>query len=260
MSMDEPILAAVRRAEQVFCEQVSQPESLEFGVAMTCGQFAASGQANQVREVVLGATPIADALECVDRFYAQRHLTCWRWVVAGGEPVEPHAAFLCGRGWVRRERLALALAEWPASRIDSSLRILPARAMRRAYRMTHLDAGDPCADDETKGAMADEANARLDDSNYDAFVALCGDVPAGRIAYHEVGDIAAVRDLYVVRALRGRGVARALMAHVLGLARRLGPRILVTLVDSDDAAGRSFLSKQGFRGGGVFPEFHRGLV
>lgn len=255
------VVAACRRADQAFFEQVSQTESLDWGVAFFSGAFPLSADASQFREVQLGGAPVGDVFESVERYYAQRNLTCRRWVPAMGEAVEPFDAFFASRGWARRERVALGLVDWPvAGPGDKGVRIVPARAMRKAFRATFFDAGEPGWDDETRGAFADEAEERLNDSNYDVFVATVDDRPAGRVGYHEVGDIAAIRDLSVMAEFRGRGVGGALMGHVIGLAKRLGPRIVVASRRREETAVQHCFDKHGFKEFGVSAEYERGVA
>ncbi len=259
--MHDQVLSAVRRADQAFYEQIAQIESLDFGVAFTSGAFPNSPEANQFREVQLGSTPIAEVFESAERFYAQRNLTCFRWTPALNEPLDTYDAFLPAHGFTRRDRLALAMTDWPAAAPpDPAIRIIPARAMRKSFRATFLDPGDTRWSAESKALLADEAEERLNDANYDCFVAMYKDQPAGRIAYHEVGDIAALRDLYVITAHRRQSVGRALLAHVITLAKRLAPRVFVASLPADDAPASRYLERAGFKLAGTTAEFDRGVA
>lgn len=256
----QAVVSAVRRANQAFYGQLSQTEPLDFGVAFYSAQFPNSPQVNQFRDFEAGGTPIAELYESVECFYSQRNLTCLRWVPALGSPIAPIEEYLAHQGWARRDFLAMAMDDWPDIEPAGPIRVLPARAMRKALRTTHLDPGDTRFSAATKGEQADESNERLNDSNYDVFVAMLDNVPAGRIGYHEVGDIASLRDLYVVSGARRRGVARALLAHVTLLARRLAPRIFVASVMSDDAQARACFERSGFCVADRLPELHRGAL
>lgn len=260
-AVNDQVISAVRRADQAYYEQIAQIESLDFGVAFTSGTFPNSPDANQFREVQLGSTPIAEVFESAERFYAQRNLTCFRWTPALNEPLDAYDAFLPTQGFTRRDRLALAMTDWPATTPpDPAIRIIPARAMRKSYRATFLDPGDTRWSAESKALMADEAEERLNDANYDCFVAMYNDRPAGRIAYHEVGDIAALRDLYVVTAHRRQSVGRALLSHVVALAKRLAPRVFVASISSDDEPASRYLQRSGFKPAGSMAEYDRGIA
>jgi GNAT superfamily N-acetyltransferase len=139
------------------------------------------------------------------------------------------------------DRLAWSLANWGLldTEPDATIRVLPARAMPKAYRQSFADAG--ASDDETAAAVE-----RLNDANYDAFVAMVDGQPAGRVAYLEVGDFARLAELFVAPARRGQGVGRCLTRHVLQLARRLAPRAFVAAVPAEDDIGARFLQRVGF--------------
>jgi len=257
----DQVVSAVRRADQAYYEQIAQIESLDFGVAFTSGAFPISPDANQFREVQLGSTPIAEVFESAERFYAQRNLTCFRWTPALNEPLDAYDAFLPTQGFTRRDRLALAMTDWPATTPpDHAIRIIPARAMRKSYRATFLDPGDIRWSAASREMMANEAEERLNDANYDVFVAMLDDQPAGRIGYQEVGDIAALRDLYVVSALRRRSVGRALLAHVITLAKRLAPRVFVASLPADDEPATAYIKHHGFQPASQMAEYHRDIA
>lgn len=260
MSLD-PAVSAVRRADQAFCEQLARAESIEFALAYASSDHPLSASANQLREITLGGMSVDDAYETCERWFGQHGLTCRRWSPALNEPIEPYDAFLLPRGWTRRDRLAMAMVDWPAiATPDPSVHVVPARAMRRSLRATLTDPDAGGCDAAMREAYADECIDRLNDANYEMFVGIVSDQPAGRIAYHEVGDIAAVRDLFVVTSLRGRGVGRALLAHLILMARRLSPRVLVCSVDAGDARARRFFERNGFRAIGRLPEYERDLA
>lgn len=133
-----------------------------------------------------------------------------------------------------------------------SIRVLPARAMKKAYRATFDGSRDAASAEAVRAGIA-----RLDDPNYDSFVAMVGDVPAGRAAYLEVGDIARLADVFVLPEFRRRGVGRALAARFAQLARRLTPRVAVASCDCEDAAAVAFLERCGFAAVGTLTAFDR---
>lgn len=270
MNPAESVLSALRRADQAFFEQLAQVDALDMGSAYYCGAHPESADANQLRDASLARQNAVEAYESVERYYAGRNLTCLRWSPAAGEPIEPHAALLEPRGWGRVEMQVCVLVDWPsperlapavrtATGGSTTLRIISGRAMRRALRGTVLDADAGRFDAATRAAQADELSERMNDANFDALVALIGDEPAGRIVYHEVGDIAALRDLYVVAAHRRRGVGRALLAHAVQQALRLAPRICVTRVDAANCVARRLVESFGFRAEGTLVSWERGL-
>lgn len=252
MSNPVDILSAVRRSDQALCEQVARWEALDIGVAYCSTNFPILAVANQLRDAWLAEVDGPSAYERAETYYRERHLTCLAWTPASGQAIEPLEGLLTPKGWRRVDRLAMSLTDWSIleSESEATIRVLPARAMPKAHRQTYADAG--ASDEETAAAIE-----RLNDSNYDAFVASIDGRPAGRIGYLEVGDIARLSELWVEPSLHGRGVGPALLQHALQLARRLLPRAIVTAVEVTNTKGRDFLVRCGFESGGTLTHFAR---
>jgi GNAT superfamily N-acetyltransferase len=246
------ILAAVGRSDRALVEQISRWEALEFGVAYSSDAFPTLAAANQLRDAWLEDVDGPTAYERAEAYYRERNLLCRAWSPASGQAIAPLEDFLVTKGWRRVEHLAMNLNSWNAvdGPTDPAFRVLPARAMPKAYRRSLTESG--ASEDETNAAFE-----RLNDSNYDAFVAMFGDQPVGRAAYLEVGDIACLSELVVAPAHRGRGVARGLFRQVMQLARRLGPRAFVASVPADNKAGANFLKRTGFSPAGTLTQFVR---
>lgn len=252
MLADE-IVSAVRRSEQARCQQISQWESLEFGTAFTSSEFGNLPEANQLRDAWLAGGDAEKTYADVERFYASRGLTCGLWTPASGQAGEEVAALLLPKGWRRRELVALGLRPGSSAADEhAAVRILPARAMRRAY--AQLLGGEP-------GATSRSVEAgfrRLDDSHFEAFVAMEGSTPVGRVAYLEVGETARLADFFVARGAAGFDrVRNALMAHFLRIAARLLPRFVVACAAAEDAAMISLLEGCGFVVAGRLEQFER---
>ncbi len=252
MSLKNDSLSAVRRSEQALAEQVAQWEALEFGVAYTSANFPTLGAANQLRDAWLAEIDGESAFDRTETYFRERNLTCLAWTPAAGQAVEPLEALLAPKGWRRVDSLAMGLTDWAVAdaAADPSIRVLPARAMPKAYRQSYTDA--EATDDETSAAVE-----RLNDSNYDAFVAIVDGKPAGRVGYLEVGDIARLAELFVAPPFRDKDVGKALMRHFLQLARRLLPRAIVASIPVDDEAGVAFLQRAGFSAVGMITQFVR---
>ena len=253
MSRPDETLSAVRRSDEAWCGQLAVAEPLAFGVAFAATGHPAAPGATQLRDVRLADVSGEAAFAQAEAHFAQAGAACDRWVPASGQPVEPVAALLTPRGWRRVERCAFALqAAAGTARSETStpddMRILPARAMRKAYAATFA---------EEPAAARDAALDRLNDANLDAFVAVAGGRAVGRAAYLEVGDIARLIDVRVLADDRRRGVGRRLAAQFVRLAGRLLPRAAVAACDADDAAARAYLSACGFVEDGRLIEFRR---
>lgn len=252
MSNTLDILSAVRRTDQALAEQVARWESLEFGVAYCSAAFPSFAGANQLRDVWLVEIDGETAFGRAEAYFTERSLSCCGWTPAAAQAIEPLEALLIPKGWRRVDSLAMHMTDWNAldAPTDREIRVLPARAMPKAFRRSLTETG--ASDEEANAAFE-----RLNDSNYDAFVAMSGDQPVGRVAYLEVGDIGRLAELFVSPARRGQGIGRGLLHHVMQLVRRLGPRAFVASVPADDTAGADFLKRTGFSANGMLAQFVR---
>jgi ribosomal protein S18 acetylase RimI-like enzyme len=253
MLSEVEIISAARRSDQAWCEQVCQWESLGFGVAYFARDFPSLAETQQLRDVWLNQVDPQAAYEQTETFFHERELICSRWALSPEQDVQQAEALLVPLGWKRRDWLAMGLARWDSAseEADESIRILPARAMPKAYRQSLAESASLDADSLQAGFR------RLDDANYDPFVAVVAGEVAGRSGYLEVGDIARLEDLTISEQFRGRGVDRALVAHFLRTARRLLPRAVVARVDAHDEQARTFLQSCGFSATGTLTHFHR---
>ncbi|MBI5764338.1 MAG: GNAT family N-acetyltransferase [Planctomycetes bacterium] len=241
------IVTAYRRSERSLVEQVSQWESLDYGVAYWSAAHPALAEANQLRDVWLADVAADEAFARAEDFFAQRGARCGKWTAASSQSEGPVLDLMTSKGWQRVETQVMSLARWNLAEVavDPAIRILPARAMRKAHRATFGESS----------AEGDAAVDRLNDSNLDEFVAMVDGVAAGRIGYLSVGDTARITNVFVLPAFRGRRVGMQLIAHVLRLAKRLLPKALVTGAES--AADQVFLNRCGFDAAGTTVEFRR---
>jgi len=250
--MLHPAVSSTMRSNQAYCGQLAQKQVLDWGVAYCSPTWAGLAEANQFREVVVADADSAEqACAAVEAYYRGQGARCRRWAPAAGQDAEPLAGVLAGHGFRRRETSILALERWPEPCQGPGPRILPARAMRQAYRATFGPSTDPGGAE----VYADAAVERLDDASLDAFVALQGDRPLGRAALLQVGDIGRVVGIAVLPHARRRGVGTALLHHVLKLARRLAVRTVCAQVDAEPAGPLGFLERLGFAVVGRATEF-----
>ncbi len=243
------IVTAYRRSERSLVEQITQWESLDYGVAYWSTAHPTLPEANQLRDVWLADVAADEAYARSEALFEERGARCGSWTIASSQSEEPVRDLLASKGWRRVETTVLTLARWDLTDApaEPSIRILPARAMRKAYRATFGELS----------AEGDAAVIRLDDSNLDEFVATIDGAPAGRIGYLSVGDTARITSAFVLPAFRGRCVGLQLMAHVIRLARRLLPKVIVSGADTADA--RSYLNRCGFDAAGTTVEYRRSV-
>ncbi|MEK6799744.1 MAG: GNAT family N-acetyltransferase [Planctomycetota bacterium] len=255
--MERTSVGAWLRAVQAHCGQLCDKQTLGHGIAYTCKRFPSLPEVNQFREVSLETSAdLPVAFEQCEQCFAQQNLTCRGWTPAEGTPPTILADFLARRGFVPRRTTIMRLTTWEAIQADAAVRILPARAMRAAFRATFVEShsNQAAVDAET---LADAASERLDDPQLDMFVANIDGRPVGRIGLHQVGDIARVVDLHVVPSASPEKVGASLLAHALGLARRLTIPMVLTQVPEGDEPLRMLFTRAGFVEDGQVVEFGR---
>ena len=255
--MDCTTVRSLLRSTQAYCSELCEKETLEYGIAYYCRRFAALPEANQFREVLIDdRSRIQEAFEQAEAWFQRRGLFCHRWAPVEGRATTELSDFLTQQGFMVRRSAAMALARWVEQDTPEQVRILPARAMREAYRGTFIHAHAP-GSPATRELLAEASLERLDDPQLDMVVTLWDKQPVGRCGLYQVGDIARVMSLSVLPAFAGRGVEQALLAHVLALARRLTMRHIFVQVDETDAPRRILLEEAGFVADGEIVEFER---
>lgn len=247
--------AAVRRSNQQYYEQICRRETLDCGYAYYSAEYAHLPECNFLGEVSFRLAD-SDAFEKVEAFYREKGLTCACWVPAADQPPDEVAQVLAPHGFARRESIAMLHdGSRPPPDGNESLRVIGARAMRRAYTRICTERFADCQPptDEFVAAQLE----RLNDPQYDAFVAMLADESAGTITVHQVGEIGRIRDIFVVPALRRRGVSHALVAFALTTAARWSLRTICTAVSTENTIGRTLLTRVGFAEGGTIVSFCR---
>ena len=245
----------ILRSSQSFCGQICEKQTLDYGIAYYSERFALVPEANQFREVVVEDRAQADAAYAqAEDWFESRGLSCFRWSPAGGQATPELTHCLEERGFRAENRPVLTLTEWVEIPAQQGVRVLPARALRGAYRATFLSATQPAARRER---LAEAYGERLDDPQYDAFVALVDQEPVGRGTLYQVGDFARVMDLLVLPGPSSRFVAEALLAQTLAMAKRLAMRSICVELGPAHVAWQSLLAEVGFVADGAVTEFLR---
>lgn len=259
-----PTVDSILRATQAYCVQLCEKQTLKFGIAYHCPRFPSAAALNQFREVIVENDADAErAVAEAEQFFTENGVTLRRWAPATGARSDAVEELLTKRGFVRRESHAMGLAEWPDPQPVENVRVLPARAMRAAFRSI-VEADLERIDAPNRHARLEIAEERLDDPHYDAFVALIDKTPAGAITLYQVGDFARVMDLRIADASSPGGAngssmeaGEALLAHALALAKRLTMRRVLVQVRTDDADAIALYQRSGFETDGRIVEYER---
>ncbi len=257
--MERSTVGSLLRSTQAYCAQVCDRQTLTDGIAYYSERFAGLPEANQFREVIIDdPARIPAAYDEAERWFREHGLDCRRWAPADGRASDELSDFLVGHGFRRREYTAMALNRWSAIDVADNVKVLPARAMRAAFHETVQGAALP-SPAELREVLIEAYDERLNDPQYDMFVALVDGQPAGRCVLYQVGDIARIMDLTVLTPFTGHGVEAALTAHALALAKRLAMRNICVQVETDDPAQRTWFESAGFVEDGTIVEFHAGV-
>ena len=253
--MEHATIGSILRTTQAWCAQLCEKETLNYGIAYYSNRFANLPETNQFREVVIqDDAAFPKALGESHEWFTSQSLACHRWAPAEGCASQELTAFLERNGFDKHVYTAMALTEWVNIDPTPDVRILPARAMRAALRATFTQADSP-ESTAVKSLMADACDERMNDPQFDMFVAFVDGKPAGRCALYQVGDIARLMDLNVTPSFADSGADRALVAHMLSFAKRLSMRNICVQVADTDGRGCEWFEPFGFTADGTIEEF-----
>jgi ribosomal protein S18 acetylase RimI-like enzyme len=130
--------------------------------------------------------------------------------------VEAHGPELLGRGFARRD--LVALAREPGGTLDDDVRELPyedAKALRYAVHMEQL--APPSAEVADQVGRVHDRSHELTGERW--LVIHEDEEPAGHLIVYSHGRLAQIEDVGVLKRFRGRGLARRLIHHALELVR-----------------------------------------
>ena len=255
--MERSTTGSILRTTQAWCLQLCEKQTLSHGIAYYSERFAQLRQANQFREVVVeSADAVPSAFSEANDWFEEHNLRCDRWAPADGRANDELADFLVENGFRKQIHTVMTLASWVDLSSVDNVRVLPARSMRAALRTTHIENHAPGSQTERE-MLADACQQRLDDPQFDMFVATVDGKPAGRCALYQVGDIARVIDLNVLPAFVDADVDTAMVSHALVLAKRLAMRNICVQIDEAEAQQRRLFARFGFVADGTIEEFDR---
>ncbi|NOT00230.1 MAG: GNAT family N-acetyltransferase [Phycisphaerales bacterium] len=255
--MPTTTVSALLRAEQAYVAQLADAESLDHGIAFVARRFKSLDDANQFREVVIATSDeIRAVFMAVEDHFSKQGACCRVWAPAADAPIDAIDSCLRQNGFTPRHFHALRVGDWLDLPTPDGLRVLPARAMRKAFDAVLLrrfnDPANPANPERIAAAIE-----RLNDPRTDAWVAVRDGHAAGYCTLFQVGDVARLSDVYVVDESRRTGIATAMIGHALRLARRLMFRVVATRAPIDDAAAAALLARCGFTADGAVTEFVR---
>lgn len=253
MNRNPAVVAAVRASDRAYFEQVGGSETLDHAELRFCDEYPAAAALHFATEVLIErAADAPAAVREIEAFFAARGRALGWLAPAATQPVDVLETVLCPVGYARERHVAWQAPPDAGEFRSGDLRLLSARAMRRAATTVLHDRWHARRAGEQLLAAALD---RLDDAQYAGLVALADDEPLGFGALHQVGEIGRIRDVFVRPQHRRRGVASAIIRHALADARRWSLRPVCAAAPGTNAAAGALLSRLGFEQAGELARF-----
>jgi len=201
-------------------------------------------RARCINAVAAGRMPVADKLALCRAFFRAAGLPLYFRLTPFSMPAHLDAT-LEASGLVRRDDTRVMVR----SRLDD----LPASALPRGHRLDRLGhhgfadlvggfRGSSLAERQAHGERLAQSPVP-----FEGFVLIGPDgapVACGQFAME--AELVGLYDVFTAPASRGHGLARALCAELLGLARQQGSAVAYLQVDAENAPARSVYRRLGF--------------
>jgi ribosomal protein S18 acetylase RimI-like enzyme len=145
--------------------------------------------------------------------------------------VEAHSPELVGRGFARRD--LVALSRDPGGRLDPDVRELPYEQVKPFRFEVHMEQLSPPRED-----VADQVG-RVHDRTHELtgerwFVIQAEGEPAGHLIVYPHEGLAQIEDVGVLKCFRGRGLARRLIEHALEVIAANGYDTAFIVAETND--------------------------
>ena len=172
--------------------------------------------------------PAVDLVGTVEQL--QAHLGHYKVLIEDPAVLEAHSPELIGRGFARRDLVALARA--PGGELDPDVREVPYDEVKPFRFAVHMEQLAPPRED-----VADQVG-RVHDRTHGItgerwLVIHAGGEPAGHLIVYSDDGLAQIEDVGVLKRFRGHGLARRLIAHALELVAADHDTVFIT-AETDD--------------------------
>jgi ribosomal protein S18 acetylase RimI-like enzyme len=154
--------------------------------------------------------PTVDLVGAVEELQAdQGH---YKVLIEDPDVLEAHSSELIGRGFGRRD--LVALAREPGGRLDPDVRELPYEQVKPFRFHVHMEQLQPPREDvaEQVGRVHDRTH-KLTGERW--LLIYADGEPAGHLVVYSNDRLAQIEDVGVLKRFRGRGLARRLIEHAL---------------------------------------------
>lgn len=238
---------------------ICESTDLDSGTALYAAALPRVYDANRVVDAALaeGATP-ADAVAEADTLYGGLGLTCFKWVMnpaAPAERIRPLADHLLKLGFRDEASEIMYLrSHVPAEVMERpDVTVLPARASFKHWQQI----GEEAASQHGEPQLVEVAMNHLDDSHYDALVAIRDGRAVGRIGVLTVGELGLIEQVHVAEHVRRQGIATLLMSRAIDICSRALLRHVLLRVTCDNEPAKALYGKFGFVNIGQYVEYVR---
>jgi GNAT superfamily N-acetyltransferase len=221
-------------------------------------------EANCVLAATADSPQAAQALLAeVESRFSQAGAQCQRWVLDSASPATDQKfleTLLLANGFGPTPQQVMHLTQRPPtppapphSSARANIKIIPARA---AYRHLQTLIAEQATADARPGA--DNATLlHLDDSHYDALLAIANSTPLAFVGVLNHGEIAALQQLFVSPAHRHQGLGTMLVERALESCARAQSRHVIAAVDQATLAPQLILRRAGFQSVGRLNAYTR---
>jgi GNAT superfamily N-acetyltransferase len=243
------LLRYASQLELAWTGHLSTETILDCGRAFTEPKLAEVHYANRMLDATVPPGMTAeDVIEQVHHHFADAGSRCHQWVLNVSAPPDrtvPLAELLVARSYHVTILDILHLPQLPRLAPPSipDLKIIPARAAFRHLR-TLAEEG---AIRRNQPQLVDATMLHLDDSHYDALLALKGNVPAGYVGVLSVGDIGGIQELFVSEQFHRQGIGTILLSRAMEICERSLFRHVLLAVESSNDSANQLYQKFGFQ-------------
>lgn len=220
----EALVRAIKRARVILARMVAQETPLETATVFSNPQRPGVGLANWAADVRSpeGVAPAA-AVEEIMAHFRGLGLSCFQLEPAEAICPAPLADAIEAQGYrLIRRRVYLLDRRVKAGKINPGIQIIPARAaygpLRNFYETMARD--EYGVDQAAAVGIAAARIDHLDESRLEIFLGRLEDAIVGCAGVLTLGNIGVIQAAYTDVRARGKGVAGALMEHVLDHCHR----------------------------------------
>lgn len=231
---------------------------IEVGVAIANAELPRIAEANTLLDAIVPAEASGEAIiGLIDAAFGRLRASCARIVLnpdSAGTLPTAFSDLLLGRGYVKDTVQVLALGQAPGGlkQTYEGLTIIPARAsFRHAAQLAQELIGGEAAQ------AAESLQLHLDDSHYDAVIALGDDKAVAWAGVQAAGEVGLLRQLYVSPQHRGRGIGTVMLARALDICQRSAFRHVLAGVAAGNEPLLQLLTRNGFSRIGQITVFRR---